>query len=302
MLGNMPLVEHGVHIPVLLQETMEFLNPRPGGLYVDATVGGGGHAEAILRRTAPDGRVIGIDQDAEAIRLAEQRLAFAAQRCRLIRGNFRWLGALLEAAGVSAADGILLDLGVSTMQLFTSSRGFSFDREGPLDMRMDSSLERCAADLVNRASQAELERIFREGGEARWARRLARAVVQARGRRPIRTTTDLATVIRRTVPRKGRIDQATKPFQAIRIAINDELAALEEGLQQAIAHVVVGGRVCIIAFHSLEEQVVKRVFRSWRRSGVATILTPKPIGPTAFEVAANPRARSARLRVAERRA
>ena len=296
------MVEHGVHIPVLLNEVLEFFEPRPGQIYVDGTVGGGGHAEAILRRMGDDdGVLIGIDRDPEALRLAERRLAFAGARCRLVRGDFRRLGVVLDAMGLMAVNGVLLDIGVSTMQLFTPSRGFSFDREGPLDMRMDPDGGCSAADIVNTASLAELERILREGGEVRWARRIAKAIVRARSERPIRTTVDLAGLVRRAVPYAGgRIDASTRSFQAIRIVVNDELVALREGLQQAMSRLVVGGRLCVVAFHSLEERVVKDVFRSWKREGVAVVLTPKPVRPTAFEIAANPRSRSARLRVVER--
>ncbi len=299
--GRRIAVERGVHIPVLLDEVIAWLDPCPGRVYVDGTVGGGGHAEAILRRLGDDGTLIGIDRDPEALRLAEGRLAFAGDRCQLMRGDFRGLGEILDRAGVSTVNGVLLDIGVSTMQLFTSSRGFSFDREGPLDMRMDPDLERSAADIVNTADDSELEDILRLGGEVRWARRIARAIVQARHERAIRTTVALADVIRRAVPYAGgRIDPSTRAFQAIRIAVNDELEALREGLRVAMTRLAIGGRLCVIAFHSLEERIVKEVFRSWKREGVAAILTPKPVRPTAFEVVTNPRSRSARLRVVER--
>jgi 16S rRNA (cytosine1402-N4)-methyltransferase len=300
------------HVAVLLAETVEILSPREG-LFVDATAGAGGHAEALLS-AHPRLRLLAIDRDERALAICRERLARFGDRVVFHLGNFSRLEEALEAAGESAADGILADLGVSSMQLDEGSRGFSFRREGPLDMRMGSD-EVTAADIVAQATVEELERIFREYGEERMAQRIARRIVEERSRSPILTTRQLAALVSRVVGRRGEIDPATRVFQALRIEVNQELAALSRFLKTAVERLAKEGRVAVISYHSLEDRRVKEAFR--RESAgclcppglplcvcggrrVLRILTRKPIRPSAEEVAANPRARSARLRAAER--
>jgi 16S rRNA (cytosine1402-N4)-methyltransferase len=282
------------------------LRPRPGGRYLDATVGTGGHADALLLASEPDGRLCGIDRDAEAIASAAERLGRFGSRVELVHGNFARLRSIAAEEGWAPFDGIVYDLGVSSFQLDDASRGFSFGREGPLDMRMDRRLSgMTAAELLNRLPERDIARILREFGEERWARRIAARVVAERRVRPLSTTTDLARLVAAAIPRRAwprRIHVATRTFQALRIAVNDELAALQQGLSDVLELLVPGGRVCVISFHSLEDRIVKETFRAWARPAEARarVLTRRPVVPTEEEVAANPRARSARLRAAER--
>jgi 16S rRNA (cytosine1402-N4)-methyltransferase len=288
-----------LHTPVLVREVVEFLGCRPGGLYVDATVGLGGHAELILRASSPDGRLIGLDQDREAIGRARIRLAPFGERALLIEENFVNLRPSLEQRGIREADGILFDLGVSSAQLSTPERGFGFLVDGPLDMRMDVTQSRTAAELVNRLPEAELADILYEYGEERWSRRIARAMVRAR---PLARTTELAAVIASAVPgrhRHQRIHPATRTFQALRIAVNRELDVLPTALSQAAELLRPGGRLAVIAFHSLEDRIVKGLFRNFSGKGFR-VLTKKPLRARPEEVEANPRSRSAKLRVMER--
>ncbi len=283
------------HEPVMVAEVLRFLTPGPGKLIVDATVGTGGHAEAILERGA---RLIGIDRDPSALDLARRRLARFEGRCRLVQGNFRDLEGILAGLDAGPVDGVLFDLGVSSAQLGDAGRGFSFLKEGPLDMRMDPSQPLTAHEIVNRWPEWEIARILREYGEERYARRIARAIVRAR---PIETTTELAEVVARCYPPgRHRIHPATRTFQALRIAVNDELSALREGLLAAIRALRPGGTVVTISFHSLEDRIVKRTLRQRWIAGEVEILTKKPLVPSAEEVARNPRARSAKLRAARR--
>lgn len=285
------------HTPVLVEEVLRFLQPRPGGVYVDATVGTGGHAERILQLSSPDGRVVGIDRDPQVLEVASRRLAVFGDRVRLLRGDFAALEALSRQAGAVPADGVLMDLGVSSLQLSQPERGFSFQEEGPLDMRMDPSQPQTAADLVNTLSEPELAELLRRYGEEPFARRIARAIVR---HRPLRTTTELVEVVRRAVPRHAwprRTHVATRTFQALRIATNRELEALEQALRQLPEVLRPGGRAVVVAFHSLEDRIVKRAFSSDPR---LRPLVRKPLRPSPQEVARNPRARSARLRAAER--
>ncbi len=298
-----------------------YLQPRSGGRYVDCTVGAGGHAEALLEASAPDGRLLGLDVDPDALRLAQQRLQRFGERVRLERRNYRELAAVLAATRFAPVDGILFDLGVSSMQLERAERGFSFRVEGPLDMRMDPSLRVTAADLVNTLPERELAELIATYGEERWARRIARAIVARRRSRPFRTTTDLADTIAAAVGAgqrgrgRERIHPATRTFQALRIAVNDELGGLRQALPAAVDALTPGGRVAVITFHSLEDRIVKDFFR--REAGRCVcppdfpvcrcgararlrILTAKPVVPTAAEISANPRSRSAKLRVAEK--
>ena len=305
------------HRPVLLTEALAALDCRPGGLWVDGTVGAGGHAEAILRATAPDGRLIGCDHDEEAIERARSRLAPFGDRVYLRRIDHRGLPDLLDGTGWGPADGALLDLGLSSMQLDDPARGFSFQTEGPLDMRMDRSQSTTAADLVNSLPAGELAGILSRYGEEPAARRIARAVDRERRREPIRTTDRLASIVSRAVgpPRARRIHPATRTFQALRIAVNGELQGLRELIKGLTARLRPGGRIAVIAFHSLEDRIVKRTFLDLAgrctcprdlpvcacgRPDLLKSLHRRPIRPGAQEELDNPRSRSARLRSAER--
>ena len=307
------------HVPVLLAESLDLLAPGRGGVYVDATVGLGGHAAALLERF-PAARLVGIDQDPAALERAAERLAGFGDRARLVAGNFSRVEELLAGIGIGIGQvaGVLADLGVSSLQLETAGRGFSFRRDGPLDMRMGPG-ELSAADVVNGYSEGNLENILRDYGEERQARRIARAIVAARSREPLRTTAELKTLIDRVKghpapgAREGRVDPATRVFQALRIEVNRELEGLERFLDQAIRLLEDSGRLVVISYHSLEDRIVKNTLRDLARgqvdpvtgrphaeSQLIEVLTRKPVRPTDEEVAANPRARSARLRAARR--
>ncbi len=311
-------MEESPHTPVLLREAVAALGCRPGGLWVDGTLGAGGHAEAILRATAPDGRLIGCDRDAEALEIARARLAPFAERALLRHADFRRLPAILDECGAELVDGLLLDLGVSSLQLGDARRGFSFREDGPLDMRMDRSVTTTAADLVNGLPQAEIASILARYGEEPRAGRIAAAIVRERRRAPIATTRRLAEIVAAAAPGargRGRIHPATRTFQALRIAVNDELAGLDRLLEEAARRLRPGGRIAVIAFHSLEDRVVKRAFRDLAqrcvcprdlpvcacgRPGLVRPVTRRAVRPGPEEVGRNPRSRSARLRVAER--
>jgi 16S rRNA (cytosine1402-N4)-methyltransferase len=283
-----------IHVPVLLAETLELLAVKPGGLWVDGTVGLGGHAEAVLRASAPDGRLLGLDRDGETLERAKKRLAAFGGRARLEPGDHREIP---ERLGGEKADGILLDLGISSVQLDDPGRGFSFQAEGPLDMRMDRSRGETAADLVNRMRERDLADLIYAYGEEPASRRIARAIVEARARQPIATTTELADVVRRAAGRSRRpgLHPATRTFQALRIRVNGELDGLGEALERAASCLRPGGRLVVIAFHSLEDRAAKEAFRALAARGFRP-LTRKPVRPGEAEVRVNPRARSARLR------
>ncbi|MFW6198719.1 MAG: 16S rRNA (cytosine(1402)-N(4))-methyltransferase RsmH [Acidobacteriota bacterium] len=301
---------------MLADEILELLGDLPSGLVIDATVGLGGHAEALLD-AYPDHRLVGLDRDADTLALADLRLARWNGRYELVHADYRRLGSLIVERGWDRIAAIVADLGASSLQLDSAERGFSFRQEGPLDMRMDRSQRRTAADLVHRLSAEELERLVREHGEERYAGRIARAIVAARADEPILTTTRLADVVASAVPRRGqeRIHPATRTFQALRIAVNDELSGLYDFVIEAARSLVPGGRLAVVAFHSLEDRPVKHAFRHLasdcecppelpqcvcdKRTEVE-ILTPRPVRPSAAEIAENPRSRSARLRVLER--
>jgi 16S rRNA (cytosine1402-N4)-methyltransferase len=303
------------HTPVLLGEVLDSLQPRPGGTYIDCTVGLGGHAQAILERTAPDGRLCGLDVDPEALRIANSRLSSFGERAVLIHANFETIAEAAIAHGFKFVDGILFDLGISSLQLDRAERGFSFQADGPLDMRMDPELPETAADLVNNLSAEALADILYNYGEERRSRPLARAIVTARDQRVFKTTKELAEVVRRVVPRgAGRIDPATRTFQALRIEVNKELDSLKKVLPQVIELLRPGGRLAVISFHSLEDRIVKQFIAAEVRGCICPPKVPmcicgrqprlkminrKPIIPTTQEQQSNPRSRSAKLRVAE---
>ncbi len=302
------------HIPVLLNQVLDGLQVRPGGRYIDATVGGGGHAAEVLAASCPDGRVLGLDLDPEALGMARARLAFYAGRFVLVHSSYTRLAIIARARGFIPADGVLFDLGLSSLQLADPDRGFSFAKDGPLDMRFDPATdEPGAADLANHLSLKELTSLLYRYGEEKQSRRIAEAIIAAR---PIHTTRALASVIEQAVGQRRRIHPATLTFQALRIAVNDELTALETILPQTVEVLAPGGRLVVISFHSLEDRIVKRFIRRESRDCIcppelpictcdhrATLrmITRKPVRPTEEEISANPRSRSARLRIAEKR-
>jgi 16S rRNA (cytosine1402-N4)-methyltransferase len=282
-------------VPVLADEVVRLLDPQPGQTWVDCTVGGGGHSRLIAQRLGDSGRLIGLDQDPTMLELA--RPGLAGRPVTLVHANFDQLADVLRNLGVETVDGVLADLGFSSDQLERADRGFSFKGDGPLDMRLDPTAGETAADLVNTLSEAALADVFFEYGEERHSRRVARRVVERRQQKPFETTGELAEVVRRSVPRSGGIDPATRVFQALRVAVNDELGALDRLLSALPRVVRPGGRAGVISFHSLEDRRVKRAFRDavvWRP------VTKKPVEAADEEVARNPRARSAKLRVAVR--
>lgn len=291
------------HVPVMLAETMAQLQVRPGQVILDGTAGGGGHAAALWERIRPGGRLILLDRDCGALERLMARFGRGGE-VRYFHANFRDVDHVLAEAGHQQIDGALLDLGTSSLQLADAGRGFSFDRAGPLDMRFDPAEDRTAADIVNTWHADRLADLFREYGDQPFARRIARAIVEARKREPVRRTDELADLVARAVPaawrRQERIHPATRVFQALRIAVNDELGSLETFLDKILGLMKPGGRVVIIAFHSGEDRIVKTRFRDAARAGLVALPVTKPIVPAPEEVQANPRSRSARMRVAER--
>jgi 16S rRNA (cytosine1402-N4)-methyltransferase len=285
------------HAPVLVAEVVRALGPRAGGVYVDATVGGGGHAAAVLQATGPTGQLIGLDWDDEAVAASRERLKEFGEQARLVVASYVELEQVLMSVGVTAVDGVLFDLGVSSRQFDEPSRGFSFQHDGPLDMRMSRHLRATAADLLRTASVAELAEIFFRYGEERRARFIARAIDRERQRQPITTTGQLA---RLCGEKRSRLHPATRVFQALRIAVNRELDNLRAGLVAAVRVLQPGGRVAVISFQSLEDRIVKHFFREQAAAGGLRVLTRKPVEAGAEEVERNPRARSAKLRVAEK--
>lgn len=291
------------HVPVLMAEVLALLRPGPGGHFLDATVGLGGHAAAILQAIEPTGTLAGIDRDAEALALARERLAEYGGRLRLLQGRYESLDDLLGPD--ETFDGILFDLGASSLQLDSQARGFSFAREGPLDMRMDQQAGETAAQLLARLPEHELADLIFQWGEERRSRRIARAVVEARRLGPIETTTGLAAIVARAVPRRAwprHIHPATRTFQALRIAVNQELGDLGPALEAAAVRLRPAGRMAAISFHSLEDRIVKQTWRALAADGSMRILTKRPIIAGEAELALNPRARSAKLRALERTA
>jgi 16S rRNA (cytosine1402-N4)-methyltransferase len=270
------------------------------GCYVDATLGGGGHARAILNAIWEGGKLIGIDKDAEAI--AEVRTGFLpfGERVLTVHRDFRQISRILDHLGISSIDGILFDLGVSSHQINTPERGFSYRENGPLDMRMDQATDLTAADIVNKRSAEELSRLFRQYGEERFSRRVAFTIVAQRQVRPLATTGDLSSIITDVIPGRWPQKTAARVFQALRIAVNDELNALGDALHQAVSRLKPGGRIVVISYHSLEDRIVKEQFRSFASENVLRIIDKKPVTPSREEVERNPRARSAKLRTAQK--
>lgn len=306
------------HLSVMPREVLSYLAPRSGGVYLDGTLGGAGHARLILDASAPDGQLIGLDRDPAALAEAETQLARFGARVRLAHDNFAEMDVVLARWGITAIDGFLLDLGVSSHQLDRAERGFSFQADAPLDMRMDPTAPLSAADLVNTGSEQELARLIWQYGEERWAKRIAAFIVKSREGGAIETTLQLVDIIKGAIPRakwEERIHPATRTFQALRIAVNDELGSLERGLAAGLSLLAPGGRGVVISFHSLEDRIVKNTFRRAAQgctcpkglpqcvcggSPQLRILTGRPVTPAEDEIAGNPRARSARLRAVEK--
>lgn len=291
-----------VHKPVLLSEVLRFLNPRPGEIFVDATVGGGGHAYALLKNLQPGGFLIGLDRDEEAIHAASLKLKPFGGNFKLFQANFSSLPSILEEEGLKGVDGLLFDLGVSSYHLENVARGFTYQADAPLDMRMDRRQELTAAEIVNTWPEEELARILKEYGEERWAARIARFIVKAREKKPIRSTLELVDIVKAAIPARFRRTgphPAKRTFQALRIAVNDELGELQRTLAELERLLNPGGRIVVISFHSLEDRIVKQTFKELSGK-LLEILTPKPVVPSLEEIECNPRARSAKLRAARR--
>lgn len=307
------------HKSVLLEETIENLNIKPDGIYVDGTLGGGGHSYEIAKRLTAGGRLIGIDQDADAIKAATERLKEFADRVTIVRNNYCNIADVLDELGIVKVDGIILDLGVSSYQLDTAERGFTYNVDAPLDMRMDQRQQITAKDIVNTYSEFDLYRIIRDYGEDKFAKNIAKHIVAARAKAPIQTTGELTEIIRQSIPMKIQATgghPAKRTFQAIRIELNRELDVLRESLDGMIDLLDDGGRICIITFHSLEDRIVKTIFRKNEnpctcppdfpvcicgKKSKGKVITRKPILPSETEMEENPRSKSAKLRIFERR-
>jgi 16S rRNA (cytosine1402-N4)-methyltransferase len=306
------------HVPVLLEKAVEYLSIQEDGVYVDCTLGGGGHAQEILKRLGPQGKLIGIEQDPHTLSDTRIRLQKYGNQVEFIAGNFRGLKSYLNQLGIFQVNGVLFDLGVSSFQLDQGERGFSYQQDAVLDMRMDPQNPISAWELINQSSEMDLTKIIRDYGEENWARRIAQFIVDRRSRKPIDTTFELVEVIKAAIPASARRTgphPARRTFQALRIAVNDEIEVLREALEQGIACLVSGGKIAVISFHSLEDRVVKKTFRQGAdpcecppgfpvcccgKQPVLRLTVKKSVQPTADEIEANPRSRSARLRVAEK--
>ncbi len=290
-----------LHKPVMVEEVLDYLNPQTGQVILDCTVGGGGHASKILDKIKPNGLLIGIDKDLEILQLAKQNLSKTGRSFRLFHADYSDFSEVLSQAEINMVNGILLDLGSSSMQFDQADRGFSFAKEGPLDMRMDRSHGITAKDLIHRLSEQKLEELFSKYGEERWSRRIARAILKEENDTGITSTKQLANIIERVVPRgKSKIHPATRVFQALRIAVNKELESLEAFLNKIHNYMTLGARIVVISFHSLEDRIVKNKFSERARQNIFQILTKKPITPSEHEIERNIRSRSAKLRAAER--
>ena len=290
-----------LHKPVMVEEVLNYLYPQSGHIILDCTVGGGGHANKILDKIKPDGFLIGIDKDMEILQIAKQTLSKTPGKFKLYHADYSDIDEVLRQAGIDKVNGVLLDLGVSSLQFDQADRGFSFTKEGPLDMRMDQSHGITAQNLIQRLSETKLGELLWKYGEERWSRRIARAILKEENEVGISSTRQLASVIERVVPRgKSKIHPATRVFQALRIAVNKELESLEIFLDKIHNYMVVGARIVIISFHSLEDRIVKNKFIEKTKQNVFQILTKKPITPHEAEIRENIRSRSAKLRAAER--
>jgi 16S rRNA (cytosine1402-N4)-methyltransferase len=293
------------HTPVMLNEALNYLNLSPGKIIVDATIGTGGHAQAILERILPAGKLIGIDRDNDSLAICQERLREYSKSCEFVHGNFSNIDEILKSLNVKRIDGVLFDLGISSFQLDDARRGFSFQKEGPLDMRLDRDSYISAYDLVNNLNEDEISSLLWNFGQERWHNRIAHLLVQERERHPIATTLELANIVVRSIPnryrhRYYRIHPATRTFQAVRIAVNRELETLDTAINKAILILARGARICAISFHSLEDRVVKLSFRKTAADGLINILTPKPLTPAESEIKDNSSSRSSKLRAAER--
>lgn len=295
--------EQSLHVPVMCREVIEYLAPFAGGCFLDGTLGLAGHSLLIAERLGPRGHLIGVDKDRAALSLAKEKLSGFKGKLDLVQGDFGSFDSVLKTLGLKAVDGMLFDLGISSFQLDDPKRGFSFRSEGPLDMRMDQDDPLTAKDMVNTLGEEDLANIIFNYGEERFSRRIAKAIIQYRSRKPVETTQELEEIIFTSVPlsyRRQKIHPATRTFQAIRIAVNRELESLKMTMEKCADHLKVGGRIGVIAFHSLEDRMVKDRFRKLSKSGIVSLVTKKPLRPGEDEVRVNPRARSARFRVAER--
>ncbi len=306
------------HIPVLLKESIDFLSPKPNGIYIDATLGGGGHSIEILKRTKGKARLIGIDRDEEAVKAAKKKIQEASFKADFIKDNFGNIKKIVKELDISSIDGILFDLGISSYQIDAPERGFSLRTDGPLDMRMDASLEVSAEDLVNKLEADELKKIIKEFGEERFAGRIANAIARSRREKPIKSTFELKDIIEKALlpgPPKQKLDGVTRTFQALRIKVNKELDNLNQGLNDSIDMLRKNGRIVIISYHSLEDRIVKNRFKMEAKDCICPpkfpkcicghkrklkMLTGKPIQPSKEEIERNPRSRSAKLRAAEK--
>ena len=292
-----------LHKPVLLEEAIHFLDPTPGKIIIDATVGGAGHAEELIKKILPGGTLIGIDKDSESLKIAYEKLKPFEGSFKLIKKDFKDIKEVTKDVGIREADGILFDFGISSIQMETAERGFSIKNNGPLDMRMDRTKNLSAKDLVNTLNETELSFLIRDYGEERFHRRIANRIVTQRKEKQILTTGELAEIICRSIPRRKRgerIHPATRTFQALRIRVNDELSAIEKALNDTPPMLKEGGRICVISFHSLEDRITKNIFKEFKQQEVFRILTKKPVRSKEKELLENPRARSAKLRAAEK--
>ncbi|MFH1061626.1 MAG: 16S rRNA (cytosine(1402)-N(4))-methyltransferase RsmH [Candidatus Omnitrophota bacterium] len=291
------------HVPVMLNEVLSYLQLLPGKVIVDCTVGEAGHSEGILRKITPGGQLIGIDQDDDALSLSRRRLSCFDGSFTLVNRNFQGIRDVIQSLGLNAMDGVLFDLGVSNLQFTDPERGFSFQFDGPLNMRMDKKAQITAFDLINNLSEEEIANLIFQFGEERFSRRIARRIVSQRNNKVITSTQELADIVIAALPVKERykkIHPATKTFMALRIAVNRELEVLQSGLIDAIDLLSPGGRICVISFHSLEDRIVKHEFRAQAKKGVLKIITKRPLVPGEPELAENRKSRSAKLRVAEK--
>jgi 16S rRNA (cytosine1402-N4)-methyltransferase len=297
--------EEKLHVPVMLQEVLDFLKLAPGQTIVDATLGTGGHSLEILKRITPGGRLIGIDRDENSLTICRQRLVEFKDSIELVHANFAELDQVLANLGIQKIDGIVFDLGISSYQLHDAQRGFSFQEEGPLDMRLDKSSYISAYDLVNNLNENEISQILWNFGQERWHNRIAHLLVQERRNEPISTTKQLANLVMRAIPHRYRrsyyrIHPATRTFQAVRIAVNRELEILENAVKKAVDILGKQARIAVISFHSLEDRAIKHTFRALCADGLINIITAKPLTPAPSEIEANPSSRSSKFRVAER--